>query len=121
MQRDGVLDVREHIARVCDVEDAALHVLDGLDTKTVLVVDDLVVAYDESRDRVGSVQGGATDRADGDAVAARARVVLEDGVGARLHSQAVVLVDNSAALDGHVVVAAQIKAVRVLRHALAGG
>ncbi|GMF62999.1 unnamed protein product [Phytophthora fragariaefolia] len=117
---DGVLDVRELVVRVGDVRDEALEVDDGLDADAVDAVDDGVALDREARDRVGRADGGAAERADGDAVAAAAVVVAEDGVGAGLHGETVVLVVDLVARDGHVVVLAQVEAVRVLGRAVTG-
>ncbi|KAJ8577575.1 hypothetical protein ON010_g1635 [Phytophthora cinnamomi] len=117
---DGVLDVRQLVLHVLDVAHEALEADDGLDAQTVVAVLDRVALHGQALHRGRLVDGGATKRTDGDAVAAAAVVVAEDGVGAGLHGEAIVLVVDLVARDGDVVVLGQIEAVRVLGEAVAG-
>ncbi|GMF34107.1 unnamed protein product [Phytophthora lilii] len=109
VDHDGVLHVRQLVVGVLGVRHQTLKPDDGLDADAVDTVNDGVAVHGESRDGVGRGHAGAAERADGDAVAAAAVVVAEDGVGARLHGEAVVLVVDFVARDGNAVVAAQVE------------
>lgn len=92
------LDASRSVTAEVDVGDGSVGSIGlGLDAERLVVVDNLVIQDLDVGD--GSASG---DRADGDAVPARAGVALEDDVGALVEREAVVLVVDGAVLDGEV-------------------
>ncbi|KAJ8577111.1 hypothetical protein ON010_g2098 [Phytophthora cinnamomi] len=118
VDHNSVLHVRQCVARVRHILDGAVVIDDGLDANAVHTVNDLVVLHRQTRHRVGRADGRSANRTDGDTVATAAGVAGEDGVGAGLHGETVVLVVDGVARDRHACVAAEVEAISVLGSAV---
>jgi hypothetical protein len=104
-------DVLHRDTRVGDVVDGTGGTRDGLDADTVVRLNDLGVL---DKDTVDDVAGTAADRADADTVTARAEVLDELDVGARVDGEAVVLVLDVGVGDGDAVRVANVESIGVV-------